>query len=119
MGATSSASYANTGASTYLPSGGPGQQAAFSYDGAGNQLTVDNSSATSTSSVAYHADGTLDTSTDPRGNVTDYAKNTDHQLTGITPPSGSSLGGNRGRLRRVRAAAQRPRRPRVAHHLRL
>jgi RHS repeat-associated protein len=93
-GATSTAAYANSGASKYLPSGGKdtqGNNRLFTYDGAGNQLTSANSSATATSTVAYNTDGTLDTSTDPRNNITDYGENTDHQTTGITPPTGSSL----------------------------
>ncbi|GAA0584227.1 hypothetical protein HPO96_09715 [Kribbella sandramycini] len=52
MGAKSTAAYANTGASKYLPSGGKdsqGNNRLFTYDGAGNQLTSANSSATSTS----------------------------------------------------------------------
>jgi YD repeat-containing protein len=94
MGAKATAAYANTGAAKYLPSGGTdtqGNNRLFTYDGAGNQLTSANSSATSTSTVTYNPDGTLDTSTDPRNNLTDYAENTDRQLTGITPPTGSSL----------------------------
>jgi RHS repeat-associated protein len=93
-GAKSTAAYANTGAAKYLPSGGTdtqGNNKLFTYDGAGNQLTSANSSATATSKVDYNADGTLNTSTDPRDNVTDYTANTDHQLTNITPPTGSSL----------------------------
>ncbi|MET7283734.1 RHS repeat-associated core domain-containing protein [Kribbella sp. NPDC005582] len=93
-GAKATAAYANTGASKYLPSGGKdtqGNDSLFTYDGAGNQLTSANSSASSTSTVTYNPDGTLDTSTDPRNNVTSYGRNADHQITGITPPTGSSL----------------------------
>ncbi|MFF1819479.1 RHS repeat-associated core domain-containing protein [Kribbella sp. NPDC058245] len=93
-GAKATAAYANTGAAKFLPSGGKdgqGNNKLFTYDGAGNQLTSANSSATSTSTVTYNPDGTLDTSTDPRNNVTSYSRNTDHQITGITPPTASSL----------------------------
>ncbi|WP_184796946.1 RHS repeat-associated core domain-containing protein [Kribbella italica] len=93
-GAKSSAAYANTGASKFLPSGGTdgqGNNKLFTYDGAGNQLTSANSVATATSKVDYNADGTLNTSTDPRDNVTVYTANAQNQVTNITPPSGSSL----------------------------
>ncbi|GAA0584386.1 RHS repeat protein [Kribbella sandramycini] len=94
MGAKSTAAYANTGASKYLPSSGKdsqGNNRLFTYDGAGNPLTSANSSATSTSTVTYNPDGTLDTSTDPRNNVTSYGRNADHQITSITPPTTSGL----------------------------
>lgn len=93
-GAKSTAAYANAGAAKYLPSGGSDQQGnnkLFTYDGAGNPLSSANTGATATSKVDYNADGTLNTSTDPRDNLTDYTANPDHQLTGITPPAGSSL----------------------------
>jgi RHS repeat-associated protein len=93
-GAKSTAAYANTGAAKYLPSGGAdaqGNSKLFTYDGAGNPLSSANTAATATSKVDYNTDGTLNTSTDPRNNVTDYTANTDHQVTNIAPPSGSSL----------------------------
>ncbi len=93
-GAKSTAAYANTGAAKFLPSGGKdsqGNDSLFTYDGAGNQLTAANSSATSASTVTYNPDGTLDTSTDPRNNVTSYGRNADHQITSITPPTTSGL----------------------------
>ncbi|ADB30387.1 YD repeat protein [Kribbella flavida DSM 17836] len=94
MGADSTASYANTGPAKYLPSGGTdtqGNNKLFTYDGAGNPLSSANSSATTTSNVDYNADGTLNTSTDPRDNVTDYTADANHQITNIAPPTGSSL----------------------------
>ncbi|WP_281506274.1 RHS repeat-associated core domain-containing protein [Amycolatopsis sp. FBCC-B4732] len=93
-GAKSTATYANTGAAKYLPSGGTdgqGNAKLFTYDGAGNPLTSANTAATATSKVDYNADGTVDTATDPRGNTTDYTANSDHQITDITPPAGSGL----------------------------
>ncbi|ANZ43512.1 hypothetical protein BBK82_43230 [Lentzea guizhouensis] len=93
-GAKSTAAYANTGAAKYLPSGGTDEQGnnrLFTYDGAGNPLSTANTAASATSKVGYNADGTLNTSTDPRDNLTDYSADTDHQVTGITPPAGSSL----------------------------
>ncbi|MGZ3145983.1 RHS repeat-associated core domain-containing protein [Lentzea chajnantorensis] len=93
-GAKSTATYANTGAARYLPSGGTDEQGnnkLLTYDGAGNPLSSTNATASATSKVDYNADGTLNTSTDPRDNLTDYTANTDHQVTDITPPAGSSL----------------------------
>jgi RHS repeat-associated protein len=93
-GATSSASYANTGAAKFLPSGGTDSQSnakTFTYDGAGNPLSSANTAATTTASVTYNADGTLNTSKDPVGNVTDYTANADHQVTTIAPAAGSTL----------------------------
>jgi YD repeat-containing protein len=86
-GATTTTAYTNPGAAQYLPSGATdaqGNNVALMYDDAGNQLTA------GTSAVSYNADGALATSTDPRGNVSGY-DSTDHQLTGIRPPTGSSL----------------------------
>ncbi|WP_410626763.1 RHS repeat-associated core domain-containing protein [Amycolatopsis sp. cmx-8-4] len=93
-GAKATATYANTGAAKYLPSGGTdgqGNAKLFTYDGAGNPLSSANTAATATSKVDYNADGTLNTSTDPRGNVTDYTANADHQITDVAPPAGSGL----------------------------
>ncbi len=93
-GAKATATYANTGAAKYLPSGGTdgqGNAKLFTYDGAGNPLSSANTAATATSKVDYNTDGTLNTSTDPRTNVTDYTANADHQITDITPPAGSGL----------------------------
>jgi RHS repeat-associated protein len=93
-GAKTTATYANTGAAKYLPSGGTdgqGNAKLFTYDGAGNPLSSANTAATATSKVDYNTDGTLNTSTDPRTNVTDYTANADHQITDITPPAGSGL----------------------------
>ncbi|SEF20674.1 RHS repeat-associated core domain-containing protein [Amycolatopsis pretoriensis] len=93
-GAKATATYANTGTAKYLPSGGTdwqGNAKLFTYDGAGNQLASANTTATATSKVGYNPDGTLDTATDPRTNVTDYSANTDHQVTDVAPPAGSSL----------------------------
>ncbi|WP_198675884.1 RHS repeat-associated core domain-containing protein [Kribbella monticola] len=93
-GATSSASYSNTGAAKFLPSGGTdfqGNAKTFTYDGAGNPLSSANTAATTTASVTYNTDGTVDTSKDPVGNVTDYTENADHQITSIAPATGSTL----------------------------
>ncbi|GHH43727.1 type IV secretion protein Rhs [Lentzea cavernae] len=93
-GVRTTSTYANTGAAKYLPSGGTdsqGNSKLFTYDGAGNPLSAANTSATATAKVDYNADGTLNTSTDPRNTVTDYTANTDHQITDITPAAGSGL----------------------------
>ncbi|MDT8910042.1 RHS repeat-associated core domain-containing protein [Amycolatopsis sp. PS_44_ISF1] len=93
-GAKATAAYSNTGAARYLPSGGTdgqGNAKLFTYDGAGNPLSSANTAATATSKVDYNSDGTLNSATDPRGNLTDYTADTDHQVTGVTPAAGSAL----------------------------
>lgn len=95
-GASASLSYTGTGTNAYLPTGGSdtqGNAALKSYDGTGNQLSSANSATAASASVTYNSDGTLATSTSPAGKVTTYAVNTGtHQVTGITPPTGSGLG---------------------------
>ncbi|MBY8854242.1 hypothetical protein K7G98_40795, partial [Saccharothrix sp. MB29] len=68
-GATPTAPNPNPGPPTTLPPGPPDSQGTnklFTYDGAGNPLSSANTAASATSKVDYNADGTLNTSTDPR-----------------------------------------------------
>lgn len=96
-GATSQAAYANTGASSqYLPSSttdSAGNQSTFSYDGAGNQLSAQTAAVATQAIVTRNTDGTVATATAAGNgsNVTSYSY-TNHQLTGVTPPTGTSLG---------------------------
>jgi YD repeat-containing protein len=64
----------------------------WSYNTSGNV-----SGATDGTNVAAeitrNADGTVKTSTSPSGAVTSFGYDTVHRLTGITPPTGNSLGG--------------------------
>lgn len=63
------------------------------YDGFGNSLSGGNTALAATASVTYNGDGTLKSSTSPAGKVTTYTEDApSHQVTGITPPSGSGLG---------------------------
>jgi RHS repeat-associated protein len=98
MGADTSAAYANTGAlSKFLPSSTTSEQgntSTYTFDGAGNQLSSSDATAAQ-AKVTYNADGTVATSTDPGNgtNSTTYTYNTTtHQLTGVTPPTGTTLG---------------------------
>jgi RHS repeat-associated protein len=103
-GATAGLAYANpdtasnpTGA--FQPSSSTDAQSnatAYTYDGAGNQLSSKDALA-ATASVTHNSDGTPATATDPNpttgaatgGGVTSYSYNSLHQLTTITPPGGS------------------------------
>ncbi len=71
-----------------------GNSSSYTYNGAGNRLSVADASA-ATPKVTYNADGTVATSTDPANgtNATRYQVNTtSKQVTGITPVTGTSLG---------------------------
>ena len=96
-GAASQAAYANTAPSSqYLPSSTTdtaGNQSLYTYNGTGNALTSSDASA-ATATLTYNTDGTVATALAPNNgtNTTVYGYNTSHQLTGITPPTGTSLG---------------------------
>jgi RHS repeat-associated protein len=96
-GATATLGYSGTGATQFLPKSGAdtqGNAALFTYDGAGNQLSAANTPAGTQAAVTYHADGTLATSTDPGGAVSNFGEDVPTgQVTSITPPTGSGLGG--------------------------
>jgi RHS repeat-associated protein len=100
-GATAGLTYPTTGSPTALfqPTSSTDAQenvTAYTYDGAGNQLTSKDARA-ATASVGYNTDGTPATATDPNpttgtatgGGMTSYSYNSLHQLTKITPPGGS------------------------------
>lgn len=96
-GATSQAAYANTSPpSQYLPSSttdSAGNQSVYTYNGTGNTLTSSDATA-ATATLTYNSDGTVATALAPGNgtNKTTYGYNTTHQLTSLTPPTGSSLG---------------------------
>jgi RHS repeat-associated protein len=100
-GATASSAYGNTDTVTnptaaFQPSSSTDSQAnptAYIYDGAGNTLQSSDA-LPATAKVTYHPDGVVATSLDPKNgtNATTYAQNNIDQLTGITPPTGNSLG---------------------------
>ncbi len=100
-GAATTWAYANTATGTN-PTGNfqassstdpQSHQTLYSYNGAGNTLQAQNA-LPATAKVTYNSDGTVASSTDPANgtNATTYTYNTDKQLTGITPPTGTSLG---------------------------
>ena len=97
-GAAASLAYTNTATSSkFSPSGGTdsaGNAAAYAYDTAGNQNSVGNVALAATARVTYNPDGTVATATDPANgtNSTGYSTDALHQLTGITPVTGGSLG---------------------------
>jgi len=98
-GATGYAAYSYTGTRQYSPSSATDDAANalnFSYDGQDNQLTTTQGMAGPQAVVTYNLlDGTVATSATPgaaTGVVTTYGYDTDHDLTSITPPSGTSLG---------------------------
>ena len=92
-----SMSYANTsGPKQYQPSGGKdsgGIAATYDYTGTGNPASTSNQDGTEKASLDYNSDGTVSGAASPNSstNKTRYAY-TDHQLTQITPKTGSSLG---------------------------
>jgi len=96
-GATSSASYGNSGTSQYLPSSTSddgGNAIQYSYDGAGNPLSTAPTGG-QPAKLTYNGDGTAATSASPgaaAGVVTRYGYDATHQLSSLTPVSGSSLG---------------------------
>lgn len=94
-GAGSSFAYANSAPAQFQPSSstdGQKNTSTFSYDGAGNGLSVTDAGSNA-ASVTRNSDGTVATSTTPSGAVTSYGYDSTGQLTSITPPSGTSLGG--------------------------
>lgn len=96
-GASDQAAYGNTAPATqYLPSSttdDAGRTTNYTYDGPGNPLTSAQGSPTATATLTYNADGTVATAAAPGNgtNVTSYGY-TNHQLTSITPVTGTSLG---------------------------
>ena len=98
-GATGTATYGNTGVNAYLPSSttsDSGNVLNYTYNGAGNQLTSAQG-VTPQAKVSFNSDGTPATSSSPgaaAGVQTTYTYNaTTKNWTGLTPVSGSSLGG--------------------------
>ncbi|WP_186760546.1 RHS repeat-associated core domain-containing protein [Arthrobacter alpinus] len=95
-GASSQLAYANTAASTkYLPTSatsGAGNESLFTFDGAGNALTASDALA-ATASLTHNTDGTVATALAPGNgsNKTSYTYNSNHELTTVTPVTGSSL----------------------------
>jgi RHS repeat-associated protein len=97
-GATGTASYTNTGSNAYLPSSttdDAGNATKYTYNGAGNQLTTAQSTGPS-ATVTYNSNGTAATTASPgaaAGVQTSYGYDAStHNLTSLTPPSGTSLG---------------------------
>jgi RHS repeat-associated protein len=101
MGATVKYAYGNANTTAnptaaYQPSTSTDAQnntTAYAYDGPGNLTSAKNATAAE-ADVDHNSDGTPKTSTDPNnksgGNSTSYGY-TNHQLTSITPVTGSSL----------------------------
>ncbi|WP_160318907.1 RHS repeat-associated core domain-containing protein [Arthrobacter sp. ERGS1:01] len=95
-GATAQFAYGNTAASTkYLPTSSTsdaGDTSLFTFDGAGNALTSSDSLA-ATATLTYNTDGTVATALAPGNgaNKTLYGYNGNHELTTVTPVTGSSL----------------------------
>ena len=95
--ASSSAAYNNTGAAKYLPSSttnNAGNALQYTYNGQGNQLTAAQGTSGPQAMLTYNSDGTVATSASPGAAAsvtTGYAYNSDHNLTGMTPPNGSGL----------------------------
>ncbi|MFC8304278.1 RHS repeat-associated core domain-containing protein [Specibacter sp. NPDC057265] len=95
-GSGSQLAYTNTAAATkYLPTSSTsdaGNQSLFTYNGAGNALTSSDALA-ATATLTYNTDGTVSTSLAPGNgtNKTVYGYNTNHELTTITPVTGTSL----------------------------
>lgn len=96
-GATAGADYGNTAAATkYLATSSTddaGNTSLYTFNGAGNMLTSTDATA-ATATLTYNTDGTVATALAPGNgsNKTAYTYNTDHQLTGLSPVAGSSLG---------------------------
>ncbi|WP_181419743.1 RHS repeat-associated core domain-containing protein [Arthrobacter psychrolactophilus] len=95
-GSKTQLAYTNTAASTkYLPTSttsDAGDQSLFTYNGAGNALTSSDALA-ATATLSYNTDGTVATALAPGNgtNKTVYGYNTNHELTTITPVTGTSL----------------------------
>lgn len=87
-GANATQAFGGSGVSQYLPTGGAdsqGNAATFGYDSLGNQTSSKNTAGAATASVSYHADGTPNVATDPKGGTVTYGENSTHQTTSITP----------------------------------
>ncbi|WP_374010551.1 RHS repeat domain-containing protein [Leifsonia sp. LS-T14] len=97
-GAADQAAYGNTTPATqYLPStttDDAGRTSSYTYNGPGNPLTSAQGTPTATATLTDNSDGTAATALAPGNgsNVTSYGY-TNHQLTSITPVTGTSLGG--------------------------
>ncbi|WP_155855684.1 RHS repeat domain-containing protein [Arthrobacter sp. 9MFCol3.1] len=98
-GAAGQAEYANTAANTkYLATSttdDSGNKSLYTYNGAGNALTSsDAMAATATLEYNTNGDGTVVSALAPGNgmNKTLYRYDTDHQLTDLTPVTGTSLG---------------------------
>ena len=100
-GADSQAFYANTGQATqYLPSSSTdaaGNVSNYTYNGAGNQMTGNTGAVAANAEVWRNSDGTIASAVLPgnrsTNNKTTYTYNsTTHQLSGVTPVTGTSLG---------------------------
>ena len=97
-GAKGTAAYGNTGASQYSPSSATndaGNALQYSYDTLGNQTGTTQGAGGPQAKVTYNSDGTVATSASPgagTGVVTTYTPDSNHDLSTIAPPSGTSLG---------------------------
>jgi RHS repeat-associated protein len=103
-GATKSATYSGTPASTaYQPATSTddaGDQTTYTYDGNGNPESSTNTTLAATASIVTNANGTAQTATAPinaahgstPANPTSYGYDSNFQLHTITPPTGSGLG---------------------------
>ncbi len=96
-GAAGQAGYANTAANTkYLATSSTddaGNKSLYTYNGAGNALTASDAMA-ATATLEVNGDGTVKSALAPGlgTNKTLYGYNTNHELTDLTPVTGSSLG---------------------------
>ncbi|CAM3154768.1 hypothetical protein GCM10009763_20210 [Dermacoccus profundi] len=92
-GASNSWTY-GTGDNAYSPvssTNASGTTSTMTYDAAGNETS--NTMSGAVAKVSYNADGTLATSTDPKGKVTTYTESTSGKyIAKITPPTGSAMG---------------------------
>lgn len=95
-GATGKAEYGNTATNTkYLATSSTddaGNKSTYTFSGAGNMLSSSDALA-ATAALTYNADGTVATAQAPGNgtNTTKYTYNAEHQLTRVTPVTGSSL----------------------------
>lgn len=92
-GASNSWTY-GTGDNAYSPvssTNASGVSSTTSYDAAGNSTS--NTTSGAVAKVSYNSDGTLASSTDPKGKVTTYTESSSGKyIAKITPPSGSGMG---------------------------
>jgi RHS repeat-associated protein len=97
-GATESAAYLNPAPAKYSPSSitdDSHNSLTYTYDAQGNQQSTAQGPSGPPAKVTYNTDGTVKTSQSPgaaTGVQTTYGYDTLHDLTSITPPSGTSLG---------------------------